>query len=93
VITQTVFPAWEAKSLYRQASGRGQVHTPTYHTYAGDTQIRVYMGDTSKDRKGTHMNEVCPIHKLRVHVLHPGVSILIYVIVCGCFSVRVCVCD
>lgn len=27
VITQTVFPPWEAKSLYRQASGRAQVRS------------------------------------------------------------------
>jgi len=25
VITQTIFPAWEAKSLYRQAGGRAQI--------------------------------------------------------------------
>lgn len=39
VITQTVFPPWEAKSLYRQASGRAQISygfdhlfTPTHST-------------------------------------------------------------
>lgn len=42
VITQTVFPAWEAKSLYRQASGRGQVRTPS--TPIGGIRTYVYTG-------------------------------------------------